>query len=307
MQQTVLLLATSEWLRLAPSLLTGVRDTVAALPDGVTLGDALFRLPGSAAARAAASATVAPTVSQMSTLSLSAPGPHSRTPSAGSGASRPSPRQAVVDITDRPSRPLPRRLIPTKVPSVVIPVSRPAPSASSPVAGPAAAPSRSSVKRPAADMVTPAYMPLEHRPSGWPMCEFCRRRKSKCRPPVGAKPPYDACSVCLNLGQPCKPVPAKPPHVPKARAEAPPPKPVAAVASSGSSTLDRPPVLLLRESFPTRLPSLPLHGSSEALLGDLIAWHAEIERAMAEHAAAFLARDAALVRVLQADDRRGLA
>ena len=60
-------------------------------------------------------------------------------------------------------------------------------------------------------------------------------------------------------------------------------------------------------SFPTRLPSLPLHGSSEAPLGDLIAWHAEIERATAEHDAACLARDAALARVLQADDRRRLA
>ena len=90
-------------------------------------------------------------------------------------------------------------------------------------------------------------------------------------------------------------------------AKVPPSKPVAAVTSLGSRALDRPPILLLWTSFLTRLPSLSLHGSSKALLGDLIAWHAEIERATAEHATACLAWDAALAHVLQADNCRRLA
>ena len=166
------------------------------------LGDSLFKVPRSAVSRAEASA--APTASQMSTLSLFALALHLRTPSAGLGASHPSPRQAMVDITNHPACPLPHRLVPTEVPLVIIPVSHPMPSTSSPVTGPAATPSCSSIKRPAANVVTPAYTPLKHCPSNWPTYEWCHQHKSKCCPPVKAKPPYDTCSVCLNLRQPCK-------------------------------------------------------------------------------------------------------
>ena len=272
-QQAILPFATLEWADLAPSLVSHVHDVVEALPAGVMLQESLEGpcVEGSAA--------VVPTASQMLTQSLAAAAPHSRSPLTGSGV---SPHQAVVDITNCLACLLPCRVIPTEVPSVVIPVvassfARPVSTAPSPIAGPVAAACLSKKR--------PAYEPLPHHSSKWCTCAWCNRRKSKCQPLVGAQPPYSSCAICLNLRQPCIPGPAKMRQVHKV----PPSKPVAAVASSGSRALDRPLILLLQMSFLTQLPSLPLHSSSKAPLGDLIAWHTEIERVMAEHAAACLA------------------
>ena len=117
----------------APTLVGHICNVVEALPPGVTLGASLGGPHVPAVPRVKVSVAVVPTASQMSALSLSAAPPRSRSLSTGLWVSHPSPCQAVVNITDCPTCPLPHRLIPTEGTSVVIPVPRPAPPSSCPV------------------------------------------------------------------------------------------------------------------------------------------------------------------------------
>lgn len=136
----------------------------------------------------------------------------------------------------------------------------------------------------------------------------CTQYKSKCAPAVGTRPPYVACTACLNRGRLCEPRPLEPKKSKKEMSSpAPPPKSGAAAAPLRLEDEDKLALLLPGDPFPNGLPSLPIHGASGAPLGDLIIWHAEYERATREHNAACLERDAAVLRVFQADSRRRLS
>ena len=302
-RKEILPYATSDWLRWAPSLVSHIHDVVEALPPGISLDESMRSEPP----RVEVSG---PSMSQSLTLPVPAASSLLRSSSTGSGASRPSPIQSVVDLTDRPARPLPRRVVPMEVPSVLVPplpvsFSRPAPPAPSPVAASASA-ARSTAKRPAAGAVTPAYEPLENRPSGWLTCAWCRRRKSKCRPPVGAEAPYSSCTVCLNLRQPCRPGPVKTKRAAKKTSPVVKPKALVAASPVGKGAA-APAPLGVDDPFPTVIPPLPTSGSFRVPLADIMAWRAELESAVYEHNAALFARNAAEERLVYADQRRRIA
>jgi hypothetical protein len=182
---------TAEWVRLAPSLVCDWASTVQDLDPGVSLGEAFPEMLLPTASLPSSGLTPpafpSPALSPLTQL------PISRTPSAGSASSRPSPRESAAAPVDRLVRPLPRpsyrlRASPTSdaapapplsvatvVPRIVVPprISCEALSSSSSAAGipvvtpssvpdaPPSASSRSSSKRPAE--VT--LVPMVARPS----------------------------------------------------------------------------------------------------------------------------------------------
>ena len=321
--QAILPYTTSELLQLAPTLVGHIHNVVEALPPKVTLGASLGGPRVPAIPHVKVSMTMMPSALQMSVLSLSAAPPCSRSLSTSLGVSCPSPRQAVVDITDRPSHPLPHHLILTEVPSVVIPVphpvppsAHPVPSASLPILPPPASSSASAsataslhtfTKRPAPGNAGLLLVAMDHCPQEWWTYASCKQSKAKCHLAVGTHPPYVACMACLNRGCVCEPCPLKQKRNKKKHSPMPPPKSGTATASLVFHIMEKPTLLLTCAPFLTCIPPLLTRSSSATLLRDLISWHAEIERAMAEHQVACLVQNAAILRILQADNRRRMA
>jgi hypothetical protein len=149
---------------------------------------------------------------------------------------------------------------------------------------------------------------MKDRPDGWDVCAKCRHRKVSCRPPVGTEPPYTSCAACLNLGIVCVPVPQKSKRRANKKkstaAQSKSKAPAGAPVVKGTAGLDYVPST---SPFPSELPPLPVYGSSLVPLADLLAWRSELEDAVREHTAAVVAREAAILRVGRADERRRVA
>ena len=198
------------------------------LASGVVLGDSFPDLAPGAAAAAHSPVVVS---SSSSLPSPSTAPPASRTLSSGSAVSHPSPQESGAEsATARPTRPLPKPKPKAAYRSKCI-VSPPLDAAKSPVvaAAPVAATRRpaSPVRRAASGTVltsvasqssaassrpakrsAPAdgVSPIEPQPPGWWTCAFCKRRRSRYSPAKGSKPPYKACTSCINDGRECIPV-----------------------------------------------------------------------------------------------------
>jgi hypothetical protein len=274
----ILPFATSEWLRIAPTLVSEVRGVVELLPPGATLQE----YEESRAPRVEVS-VVAPTALPSSTVSSSTLPPRSRSPSSGSGLSRPSPHTPAAELSARPTRALPRRVAPSAVPVPPAPVassasaSAPSPVLPSPAFASTSAAGglfpivRTSTKRPVPDSAELPLVPMDRRPREWRTCVSCTQYKSKCAPAVGTRPPYVVCTACLNRGRLCEPRPLEPKKSKKEKSSpAPPPKSGAAAAPLRLEDEDKLALLLPGDLFPNGLPSLPIHGASGAPLGDLI-------------------------------------
>jgi hypothetical protein len=229
---------TAEWVRLTSSLVCDWTSTVQDLDPGVSLGEAFpeMLLP---TASIPSSGLTPPVFPSPALLPLTQP-LISRTPSAGSTNSCPSPCESAASPIDRPVCPLPHpsyhlRDSPTSdaapapslptaiiVPRIVAPPHVPceALSSSSSATGvpvmapslvpgtPASASSHSFSKWPAVEVT---LIPMVVWPSEWKTCTFCSHHKQKCAPPVGSRPPFRSCTTCLNNGLQCVPAPLKPP------------------------------------------------------------------------------------------------
>ena len=198
------------------------------LAPGVVLRDSFPDVAPGAAAAAPSPVAVS---SSSSLPSPSTAPPVSRTPSSGSAVSRPSPHDSGAEsATARPTRPLPKPKAAYRSKRIVLPPSDAAKSpavATAPVAAtrrpaspvrraasgtalaPVASQSSAASSRPA-KRSAPAegVSPIEPRPPGWRTCAFCKRRRSRCSPAKGSKPPYKACTSCINDGRDCIPVDA---------------------------------------------------------------------------------------------------
>ena len=162
-------------------------------------------------------------------------------------------------------------------------------SASASASASAAAGLHTSAKRLAPGDAGLPLVAMDQCPWEWQTCASCKQSKIKCCLAVGTRLPYVACTACLNRGHVCKPHPLEQKRNKKKKClPVPPPKLGAVTASLMFCVVEKPALLLNRTLFPTRLPPLPIQGSSDALLGDLISWHTKIERAMAEHHVACL-------------------
>jgi hypothetical protein len=111
----------------------------------------------------------------------------------------------------------------------------------------------------------------------------------------------------MNKGRLCQPALAKPKQVKTKPSPALPPKSEAAGSLPVRRVMTKPALLPAGSAFPPSLPPLPIYGSFDAPLEDLLAWHSEIEKGQREHTAAVIARESAHLRVAQADRRRRLA
>jgi hypothetical protein len=222
---------TSEWADLAPGLVRDWVKTVEGLDPGISLGEVFPDMLPSGSSLLGP--VPDPPPSQPSALSPLVLPPMSRTPSSGSAGSHP-PRESAVEPAARPTRPLPRpvyrlrespssdevlepspssdTVVPPAavrrrvIPDVVNSSSSASPAADSPGAAGAspAASLPSAQQQPATEVV---LVPMDQRPAGWLTCTYCSKRKQKCAPEVGAKPPFRSCAACLNSGLRCVPVP----------------------------------------------------------------------------------------------------
>ena len=205
--------ATSEWLQLAPRLVSGVEGVVRGLDPGVSLGESIpdLRLAGPGAE------SPAPSASPSSPQPAVVP---SRQPSASStrswnithfseeSASSPVVQEPDTGPTARPSRPMPRvtylrRLASSPesaparstAPLVVPQILVPAPTVATPA--PSVASTRSSKKRSAVGISS------GDRPSDWTACTHCKQQKKGCSPAKEANPPFSACTLCLRSKTAC--------------------------------------------------------------------------------------------------------
>lgn len=213
---------TSEWIELAPDVVRGIEAGLRDLPPGVSLGDAFAATePVPPPSQPLLVEPIAPSASQSSAASspMVAPPPLSATPSGSSGNTGPLGLDSDIEITARPSRPMPRKVprkarivtppvdtqtssvaAPQVVPEIALP-SQPAPAevSSAPVSTPAAS-TRSARKRSAADVSRG-----DGPPSDWKPCARCKHLKKGCAPDKEADPPYSACTLCLRTGKACEP------------------------------------------------------------------------------------------------------
>jgi hypothetical protein len=222
---------TSEWAGLTSGLVRDWVKTVEGLNPGISLGEAFPNMLSSGSLLLGL--VPGPPPSQPSALSPLVLLPMSCTPSSGSAGSRP-PHKSAVEPAARPTRPLPcpayclhespssdevleplpssdTVVPPAAVHRRVIPDVVNSSSSTSPVvdmpgaagASPAAS-LPSAQQQPATEVV---LVPMDQRPAGWLTCTYCSKRKQKCAPEVGAKPPFRSCAACLNSGLRCVPVP----------------------------------------------------------------------------------------------------
>lgn len=220
---------TSDWLELAPDVVSGVESSVRVLSPGVSIGEArpslqlaVPRAHSSASNSSAESSPVAPPPISATPSPSSgndadrSPGSHAnsttprpareakrvtfRTEKAASAGDSPPPSTPSVDLRSIVGSRRASRVAATAVSAPVTgasTASTPASTASVPAQATAGVSTRSSKRRAAGESSQVS------RPTNWSACSRCKMIKKGCSPSLDADPPYSACTLCVRNGDVC--------------------------------------------------------------------------------------------------------